>query len=471
MDRKGPGAPSVDEFTHRLKEGYSLLQNNRLVEAKENLEKALELRPGNDRALNLLAMVFFKLEQYPKAVKIFKQLVKTNPSFSTLYMNLGLAYIKMGEYSSALPELQRAVEIDPQHMNAHNYLGLVYSKLGQYEEAKEEFAKANSPAMVARMDEKVRETRGAAEQVKPVEQEGYPEEISFEKPQEAYSTFDSAQGGEPPQEYAQPQGYPAQQGVSVQEEAPAQTAVAMQPPEGVEEPPLPPQETPVVKEVHPQRPEIWSLKELSRALAVSKNNVPALHLRNDRLLQVILKGGQQIFARLGGMVASEGEVSFEPAYKRFRGKETKAVFGGKEDPVMKISGEGQLLLSSSDHRLSLFNLEDEMVYLAEKTVFAFQDGILWENGRIQTEGAEDLNLVQFKGRGTVSISTREKIVSISVGARSPLIVDFNSLLGWFGKIVPQVKVDDALPSGGKGKRTVVELKGDGDVLIEEKFKA
>ena len=110
-----------------------------------------------------------------------------------------------------------------------------------------------------------------------------------------------------------------------------------------------------------------------------------------------------------------------------------------------------------------------MIYLSEKSVFAFQDGILWENGRIQTEGAEDLNLAQFKGRGTVGISTKGKLVSISVGARSPLTIDFNSLIGWFGKIVPQVKFVEPPSGGGKGKRTVVELKGDGDVLLEETF--
>ena len=156
-------APSVDEFLHYLKRGHSFLQGNNLVEAKENLERALEIKPGDDRTLNLLAMVFFKLEQYPKAIRIFKQLVKTNPNFPTLYMNLGLAYLKQGDYEAAEQEFQRVIQMDPGHVNAHNYLGLVYSHVNRFEEARDEFQKANSPNMVAKMEEKIRMARSEAE--------------------------------------------------------------------------------------------------------------------------------------------------------------------------------------------------------------------------------------------------------------------------------------------------------------------
>jgi hypothetical protein len=291
-------------------------------------------------------MVFFKLEQYPKAIRIFKQLVKTNPNFPTLYMNLGLAYLKQGDYEAAEQEFQRVVQMDPGHINAHNYLGLVYSHINRFEDARNEFEKANSPNMVAKMDEKIRMARPGVENTEPGPQESSFEEIKFEQPPEAYSTFSEPEGSEVAQPPQDTEGYASQE-----ESPPSQNNVTLTPPEGViEEQPPPPQEVAPEKEIIVHKHTVWSLKELTRSLAISKDNVPDLHLRNEKLMQIVLKGGQ-VFARLGGMVASEGELSYSTAFKRFKGKETKAIFGGKDDPIMRISGEGQLLLSSQDHVL------------------------------------------------------------------------------------------------------------------------
>ncbi len=82
-------------FAQYFKNARKFLQNNNIVEAKDEIEKALEIKPNDDKALNLLGMVYFKLEEYAKAADIFRQLIKRNANVPTLYTNLGLAYIKM----------------------------------------------------------------------------------------------------------------------------------------------------------------------------------------------------------------------------------------------------------------------------------------------------------------------------------------------------------------------------------------
>jgi len=191
---------------------------------------------------------------------------------------------------------------------------------------------------------------------------------------------------------------------------------------------------------------------------------------NDDLFQIVLKGGQ-VHSRLTGLVAFEGNLIFEPEFKKFKGKETNALFGNKDNLIVKISGEGQLLFSPNSEKIHLFLLEDEMLYLAESATFAFQEGINWENGRIHEEGLEDVNLVQLKGQGIVALATKSKLASIELAYTYPLLVDLSSLTGWYGKILPKVIVLTAPSKGKKGKKIMVELNGEGYALLEESCKS
>jgi uncharacterized protein (AIM24 family) len=112
-----------------------------------------------------------------------------------------------------------------------------------------------------------------------------------------------------------------------------------------------------------------------------------------------------------------------------------------------------------------------LIYLVESVIFAYQEGIDWENGRIHGEGSEDLNLVQFKGKGIVALATKSKLVSIQLDYTHPLLVDFSSLTGWYGKILPKVISLSTPSEGGKGKKVMLELNGEGCVLLEESRKS
>ena len=154
-----------EEFQLHLSRGREALEMNNLVEAKDELESALDLEPGSEQAQNLLAMVFFKLEEYSRAIRMFRSLVAKNPKVSSLHVNLGLAYLKKEDYRRAIDSLKKVTELDADHRGAHNYLGLAYSKLSEYQNAKEEFELAGAMKMAQKMDELLRQQ--APERPKP----------------------------------------------------------------------------------------------------------------------------------------------------------------------------------------------------------------------------------------------------------------------------------------------------------------
>ena len=70
-----PSADSVrevasEEFLFHLYRGAELLQDARVHEAKEELEAALDLQPRDPKGQDLLAVVYFRLGLYPRAIQI-----------------------------------------------------------------------------------------------------------------------------------------------------------------------------------------------------------------------------------------------------------------------------------------------------------------------------------------------------------------------------------------------------------------
>src|SRR6187549_3237023 len=74
-----PSDSSNEDFLFHLYRGSELLQDNRVHEAKEELERAIHLQPRDSKGQDLLAVVYFRLGVYPRAIAIFEQLRKKNP--------------------------------------------------------------------------------------------------------------------------------------------------------------------------------------------------------------------------------------------------------------------------------------------------------------------------------------------------------------------------------------------------------
>ena len=154
-DSDGPTNEAANEdFLFHLYRGSELLQDNRAHEAKEELERALHLQPHDTKGQDLLAVVYFRLGLYPRAISIYEQLRRTSPRDPAILLNLALCYLKTGQAGLARRDLEQLLTQNPNHSRAWGYLGLACERLGALGDAQRAFDQGGHGQMARRMAER-----------------------------------------------------------------------------------------------------------------------------------------------------------------------------------------------------------------------------------------------------------------------------------------------------------------------------
>lgn len=123
--------------------GLAYMELNSFETAKIHLEKAINLNPQNQKAINLLAFVNQKLitgiineaytkyekEQYIPAFQILENGIKKFPKTAQLYYYRALVFSKMNRNAAQIIDLQKAIELDPTYYMSYYQLGLAYEKI------------------------------------------------------------------------------------------------------------------------------------------------------------------------------------------------------------------------------------------------------------------------------------------------------------------------------------------------------
>src|SRR6476469_1972165 len=117
-DSDSPTDSSSEDFLFHLYRGSELLQDNRVHEAKEELERALHLQPRDSKGQHLLAVVYFRLGLYPRAIQIYEQLRRANANDTALLLNLALCYLKTRQPQLARRDLEHLLTLNPNHSRA-----------------------------------------------------------------------------------------------------------------------------------------------------------------------------------------------------------------------------------------------------------------------------------------------------------------------------------------------------------------
>ncbi|MCY1042958.1 tetratricopeptide repeat protein [Corallococcus sp. bb12-1] len=173
----------------------------------------------------------------------------------------------------------------------------------------------------------------------------------------------------------------------------------------------------------------------------------------------------ELLTRLEGLIAVQGQVTFQPEMKRFRGRATDKPFGEGVQAMVRARGQGTLYLEpAASRQLVAMVLDDESVYLRDACVFAFEEPVVFENGRVPSDLAPDLDLVHLRGQGRVLLSLSGPLRSVPVTMDAPVSVPLSHLVGWLGNLTPRV-VPLLQSAGGETLRSAVELGGEGFALI------
>jgi adenylate cyclase len=114
------------------------------AEAREILEKALEIDPTYARAHAWMAYSYFRdvlvgaarpsEEIWRKATTAARQAIELDDLDGLAHHVLGLVYLRTGQHDLALVEQQRAMELNPSLVSTHVGLGQILAQIGRTEE-------------------------------------------------------------------------------------------------------------------------------------------------------------------------------------------------------------------------------------------------------------------------------------------------------------------------------------------------
>ena len=133
-----PEKVNAESAEFYLNQGIDEAKKGNIVEAKNLLEKSLQINPNNVDTLNNLALISQNLNNQLEAINLYKKALKLNPNLPTVYKNLGNIYFTQKEYQLATNNYLRSLELDPDSINKaqlYYYIGRIKLLTRQYEEA------------------------------------------------------------------------------------------------------------------------------------------------------------------------------------------------------------------------------------------------------------------------------------------------------------------------------------------------
>jgi choline-sulfatase len=115
---------------------------NRAGEARQYLEKALQVDPKSATAHRQLAELDLAAGDFPAAVMHLKRACELRPDDSTAAFELGEATVKTGDWSAARDALESSLKLSPSRIAARLLLGHVYLQLKDPRNAEDQFEAA-----------------------------------------------------------------------------------------------------------------------------------------------------------------------------------------------------------------------------------------------------------------------------------------------------------------------------------------
>ncbi len=193
--------------------------------------------------------------------------------------------------------------------------------------------------------------------------------------------------------------------------------------------------------------------------------------QNSKLLKVELNQ-ITIQAKLGSMVAYQGDVTFEHAGSGGMGRMLKKAVTGEGTQLMKISGAGEVFLANFAQDIHLLKLENEAITCNGANVLAFDAGIDWDIKRVEGVGAMmgggGLYNMSLAGSGWVAVMSDGPPVLLTTG-ETPTFADPQAAITWSGNLQTTMKADvnlKTLIGKGSGETMQMGFVGQGWVLIQ-----
>jgi hypothetical protein len=447
--------------------GQELLKQGKLDDAQKAFAAALLLDDQNSKVLALLGLTYFRGGKLQQARPIYEDLVERLPTDASHRLNLGLVYLKLGDAEKAIGSLEASRALDPSQGRAVSYLGLAYARAGRYQEAYRAFLLAGQRDLATEIE--INLTSAEREQI----------HQQLERSGIAPPRTEEPQAPSRPSKPDMPPSMPEIKIISGDPAAPHSEAKASDSVQFVLPTAAPIAtmngQTAISRAVEVATP--TSVTPAPKVAAGSRPPVPLSQLATDELVRpddgeevfevaasgaLIVRVTDRIMTRLDGVHVTGGDLAYEPAMRRSRGHQTEDRFDHGGSQLHSVSGAGYLIALPGDRTFTAVTLDDDIFYLREDLVFAFEASLRWENGNVPGLRGK-LPVVQFRGDGAVALRTQKQLVRIKLPPSGVVFVEAVRLAGWIGRVIPRAVMPAA---GGPIRGVCVECTGEGVVLLD-----
>ncbi len=117
---------SDDEITYNLNKAHDLFDEEEYEEALFYYKEVLKKDPEYGMIQNVIGLCHMYLEDFSKAVNVFKSLIRNYPDNPVFYRNYGSALRKNMAYKQAIEAYNRALELDNSDIEYWEALALCY---------------------------------------------------------------------------------------------------------------------------------------------------------------------------------------------------------------------------------------------------------------------------------------------------------------------------------------------------------
>ncbi len=479
-----------EDFLFHLYRGSELLQENRVHEAKQELEQALGLQPRDPKGQDLLAIVYFRLGLYPRAIRIYEELITVYPDATTPRINLALCYLKTGQPAAARTELEHVIVRDPSHARAWGYLGLAFQRVGDMERAVHAFQAGGHHQMARRLEtlsrpptpaqselsvgERAVVSRAMSAAFEEIDRRDFRTDATGERltPTGTWAAVEPGRDGPTERRSVWP---PIPASVQPSKSLPPASlgTVPSIPPsfntfEG--SPSLAPQAS-VAPSVHPPPtfpPPAWrapvSAERFGRdGLCVfPRDHEAAVHTSGLVLLRASSSAAVRLDAVRG--LSPRGAMTTRPVHRRVRGAETDEPLGSAAAPLVMLDGTPELVLGPpSGTKLVALALQDEAITVRESAVVAFAGDLVIESARMPGGEGDAVPIVQLRGNGPVILALPPSHATLEVENGRDLVLRAHAVLGWVGRVTPRSIAQSDAPARVRG---LMSLRGEGLVLVD-----
>ena len=420
----------------------------RFRESEIEVLRALSISPADMQSMKLLALVRFKLGRLDDAYALCREMLDARPQDAAIRLKAGVLALKTNRLDQAVRDLETVVRATPGNTRAWGYLGFAYERRGNRISAAAAFRKAG--------------------------QNEWADDLEGDPIIEVIDPGDGSEGPTVSSEAAAALAAATVVGVlsddgaeSSDFDGPVRLRSPSPWPNDVERPSTAPPSKPTSPLVGTRAIplSLFATTRLVPAYAPGDGRDSAFSLGTNVRIDV----SSGILVRASSVFAFTGTGTWAAVQRLERGRESTRPLGTPESPFLRLAGQGQLMLHTPQEEVSVaprahpipLILEDDVFYVREDRVVAFDAALGWEAGQIPRLG---LSFLQFHGRGQVTVLAHHEVLAVKVTAKTPTQMSSRHVLGWWGRLVGQGTVNE--DSAAAQPPLDLTCEGDGVVLLD-----